>query len=60
MKKALIALVSIGFLILAACSAEMPGDDGENTYTNISMDALKTMLDEHPELIRAGQHPHPL
>lgn len=50
MKKALIALVSIGFLILAACSAEMPGDDGENTYTNISMDALKTMLDERPDL----------
>jgi rhodanese-related sulfurtransferase len=49
MKKALISLFSLGFLILAACSAGSPEEAGKNTYTNISVDTLKTMLDDRPD-----------
>ena len=49
MNKFLWILTSLSFLILAACASPEPGEVGEGGYTNISVDTLKTMLDERPD-----------
>ena len=48
MKKLLLTLLSLAAL-LAACTAAAPGEADENAYANISVETLKTMLDERPE-----------
>jgi rhodanese-related sulfurtransferase len=48
MKKALLILMTLTALILSACSTPSP-DAGRNSYTNISVETLKTMLDERPD-----------
>ena len=46
MKKMLWLSLSLVILILAACTTAAPG---ENNYTNITVETLKTMLDERPD-----------
>lgn len=49
MKKLSVLLLSLVFLILAACSTPGPVEVDGESYTNISVETLKTMLDERPE-----------
>ena len=49
MKKSPIILLSTLFLFLAACSTPGPVEVNGDSYTNISIETLKTMLDERPE-----------
>ena len=46
MKKMLWLSLSLVILILAACTTAAPG---ENSYTNISVETLMTMLDKRPD-----------
>ena len=48
MKKSIVILTSLLFLLLTACASAIPAEPEENSYTNISVETLKAMLDERP------------
>jgi len=49
MKKYNWIAISLVVLFLAACTAPEPGEVSEEGYMNISIETLKTMLDERPD-----------
>lgn len=48
MKKLMLITISLVFVLLTACVPASPAEPEENSYTNISVETLKAMLDERP------------